>query len=82
MATGYYLSSFVKLTKPQAISISIESGIQNGTMAIAIAIGLLNNTAYAVAPAVYGIIMFITGGFFIYLSGRMIQSVVPKKGAV
>lgn len=65
MLTGFQTAKMFKLDKKQAISISIESGIQNGTMAIMIATVLLGNTAYAIAPAIYSLIMFFTGGVVI-----------------
>ncbi len=65
MATGYFSARLMKLDFKQAISISIESGIQNGTMAITIATVLLANSQYAFAPAVYSLIMFGTAGVFI-----------------
>ena len=65
MSVGFLTSKVVSLSKKQAISISIESGIQNGTMAITIATVLLSSTEYAIAPAVYSIIMFFTGGILI-----------------
>ena len=70
MALGYASARLFKLPKTSAISISIESGIQNGTLAITIAIVMLQNTSYAIAPAVYSLLMFITGGFAIYLFNR------------
>lgn len=63
---GFSLGRIFKLTAQQATSISIESGMQNGTLALAIAGGLLNNAAFAIAPAVYSIIMFFTAGLIIY----------------
>lgn len=70
MAIGYYSARVFKLPKNQAISISIESGIQNGTLAISIAILLLGNASFAIAPAVYSLLMFITGGAVIYFGNR------------
>lgn len=66
MITGYGIGKLLKLSLKQQISISIESGIQNGTLAISIATVLLNNSAYAIAPAVYGILMFLTGGLVVF----------------
>ena len=66
MALGYLISNILKLNRKQAISISIESGIQNGTLAIAIATGVLMNTEYAIAPAIYGLLMFFTSAVVIY----------------
>ena len=65
MAIGLFSAKIAKLSQKQAVSISIESGIQNGTMAIAIATVSLSNTAFAIAPAVYSLIMFFTGGIII-----------------
>ena len=70
MAVGYATAKLAKLGPAQSITISIESGIQNGTMAIAIASGILMNENYAIAPAVYSLIMFITGGFLIGLGNK------------
>jgi BASS family bile acid:Na+ symporter len=70
MAFGYFSAKLLKLAPKQAVSLSIESGIQNGTMAIMIATVLLSNTAFAVAPAIYSLIMFGTGGLMIVFFGK------------
>lgn len=70
MLTGFVLGYLFKLNLKQRISITIEGGIQNGTLGITIATILLHNTSYAIAPAVYGVIMFLTAGAFIYWSNQ------------
>ena len=70
MAAGYYSAKLFKLRRENAISISIESGIQNGTLAITIAVVLLQNSAFAIAPAVYSLLMFLTGAAVIWLGNR------------
>lgn len=70
MLVGYYTSKLFKIKYKRAVSISIESGIQNGTLAITIAVVLLESTAFAIAPAVYSLIMFFTGGIAIYFGIR------------
>ncbi|WP_438425585.1 bile acid:sodium symporter family protein [Aquimarina macrocephali] len=67
MIVGYYSSRLFRIKDKRAISIAIESGIQNGTLAITIAVVLLKNTSFAVAPAVYSLLMFFTGGVAVYL---------------
>lgn len=67
MIVGYYSSKLFSIKDKRAISIAIESGIQNGTLAITIAVVLLENTSFAVAPAVYSLLMFFTGGIVVYL---------------
>ena len=70
MAAGYFTAKLAKLPIKQMRSISIESGIQNGTLAISIAVVLLDNASYAIAPAVYSLIMFVTGAAVIWLGNR------------
>ena len=70
MAVGYYSSRLFKIIDKRALSISIESGIQNGTLAITIAVVLLGTTSYAITPAVYSLIMFFTGGVIIYIGNK------------
>ena len=67
MSIGFLLAMLFKLTKPQAISISIETGIQNGTLAITLATLALNNAEYSIVPAVYGLIMFMSGTIIIFM---------------
>ncbi|MBD2175564.1 bile acid:sodium symporter family protein [Pseudanabaena sp. FACHB-1998] len=61
MATGFYLSKFFQLNPKQQICISIEVGLQNGTLAIAITAGLLNNPDMAIPAAIYSLLMYVTG---------------------
>ncbi len=71
MGVGFATAKIAKLNLAQSLTISIESGIQNGTMAIAIASGILLNENYAIAPAVYSLIMFLTSGIVIGLGIKM-----------
>jgi BASS family bile acid:Na+ symporter len=71
MGIGFLLAVLFKLNKPQAISISIESGIQNGTLAITLATIALNNAEFAIVPAIYGLLMFGTATMVIILRNRM-----------
>lgn len=68
MTIGYYLPKIFHLPVKQQVTISIETSIQNGTLAIAIASSplMLNNTTMAIPAAVYSLIMFITAGVFVY----------------
>ncbi len=77
MLLGYYIPRFFKLPFTQQITISIETSIQNGTLAIAIASSplMLGNATMAIPAVVYSLIMFITAGLFISLINR--KSVKP-----
>jgi bile acid:Na+ symporter, BASS family len=61
MLTGFYVSKLFHLKPPQQISVAIEVGIQNGTLAIAITAGLLNNPDMAIPAAIYSLFMNVTG---------------------
>lgn len=76
MIAGMIAARLFSLSRPQAITISIESGIQNGTLAIAIAVGILQNAQMAITPAVYSLIMFGTGALVIGISARKKQEVL------
>ncbi|RHX83673.1 bile acid:sodium symporter family protein [Leptospira stimsonii] len=64
MVLGFLGASLMKVTKAQRTSITIEVGIQNGTLGIAIATSILNNAAMAIPSAIYSLIMFATGALF------------------
>ncbi|ANQ48129.2 bile acid:sodium symporter family protein [Flammeovirga sp. MY04] len=70
MLMGYGVSRLFNLNKAQATSISIETGIQNGTMAITIAIGIMNRVDLSIAAGVYSLIMFFTSGAIIFFFSR------------
>ena len=70
MAVGYSLPLAVKLPQKQAIAIAMEIGIHNGTLAIFIALNVLNNTAMSVPAAIYSLIMFVTAGGFAWWLNR------------
>ncbi len=78
MALGYGMAALWRLPLPQRISISIESGIQNGTLALAIALGILNSARIAVPAVVYSLLMFGSGAFMILRYGRReMEAAVP-----
>lgn len=69
MLSGFLVAQMFRLPLPQQICIAIEVGIQNGTLAIAVTAGLLNNPDMAVPAAVYSLLMYLTG-FGAILYGR------------
>lgn len=70
MLSGYFIPLLFKVERRQAISIGMEIGIHNATLAIFIALSVLNNSATSIPPAIYGILMFFTAGVFGYLVSR------------
>ncbi len=71
MVIGFLLALLFKLNKPQAISIAIGTGIQNGTLAITLATIALNNAEYSIVPAIYGLLMFVSGAAIIFMRKRL-----------
>jgi bile acid:Na+ symporter, BASS family len=70
MAVGYFVPRLVRLPKRQAIAISMEIGIHNGTLAIAIATTVLGSGVMAIPPAIYSLIMFFTAAAFGFAVSR------------
>ena len=75
MAIGYAIAMLFKLNRKRAIAITCEVGIQNGTLAIAVASTptLLNNATMAIPAAIYSLIMFVTGIVLAFLARRYQQ---------
>jgi BASS family bile acid:Na+ symporter len=76
MVLGYAFATFSKLTLEDAKAITVEVGIQNSTLAIAIASSptLLNNPSMAIPAAIYSLIMFATSAAFAWLSNREVKN--------
>lgn len=70
MGLGFFTARLFKLNLPQSISISIESGIQNSTLAIVIATNILKQNDLSLPAAIYGLLMFLPGGFMMWYFGR------------
>lgn len=70
MLLGYIAAKIFKLNTKQSLSITIESGIQNGTLAIVIAESILNQAEMALPAGVYSILMFVTGGVLMAYFGN------------
>ena len=69
MAFGYFTAKIFGVKGKSQISITIESGIQNGTLAFVIATTILNNVEMGLPTGAYSIWMFITGGILMWRLG-------------
>jgi bile acid:Na+ symporter, BASS family len=67
---GFLTATALSLPRKQKITISIESGIQNGTLGIMIAATLLQNPTMAIPVAIYSLIMFFTATVVILASNK------------
>lgn len=61
LIVGYYVPRFLKVDYVQSMTIAIETGLQNSTVSITVAITLLNNNDMAIIPGLYAIWMYVTG---------------------
>ena len=64
---GYYVAKFFASGVPQRKCISLECGLQNGTLAVFVATQLFDNIVFMVPTAAYALIMFTTSIFFVLL---------------
>ena len=69
MALGYFTAKIFGIKGKSQISITIESGIQNGTLAFVIATTILNNVEMGLPTGAYSIWMFLTGGILMWRLG-------------
>ena len=70
MATGYAAPRALRLPRKQAIAIAMEIGIHNGTLAIFIALNVLQNATMSIPAAVYSLLMFFTAAVFAWFAAR------------
>jgi len=70
MGMGYGLAQLAKLNHAQQLTIAIEIGLQNGTLAVLVALTLLQMKEMAVTPSIYAALMLVTGGLFAWFMSR------------
>lgn len=70
LLVGYFLPRLFKLSPKQAVAISMEVGIHNGSLAIYIALSILNQSEMTIPAVVYSLIMFITAAIFAFWSQK------------
>jgi BASS family bile acid:Na+ symporter len=73
LAIGYFVPRLLKIEKRQSISIGMEVGIHNGTLAIYIALSVLQNTAMSLPPAIASLLMLFMAAIFGYWVSRRVS---------
>ena len=73
MLVGFLSAKIFRLNFKQSLCISIESGNQNGTLAIFIAATTLGRPELAIAAAVYSLIMFLTPVVLIVVGNSRVE---------
>ena len=67
IAVGFYVAKFLATGVSQRKCISLECGLQNGTLAVVVATQLFDDIAYMVPTAAYALIMLTTAIFFVLI---------------
>ena len=64
---GYYVAKMFASGVPQRKCISLECGLQNGTLAVFVTTQLFDEMIFMVPTAAYALIMFVTSIFFVLI---------------
>lgn len=70
LVLGFSIARLFGVNEKQSRTISIESGIQNGTLGITIAATIIGNSVMPIPSVIYGLLMFGTAGALIYWGNR------------
>ena len=70
MLIGFYVAKFLASGIAQRRSISLECGLQNGTLAVFVGTQLFDDMVYMVPTAAYALIMMITSVIFVLILRR------------
>ena len=71
MTLAYYAAKLFATGIKQRKCISIECGLQNGTLAIFVATQIFSDITYIIPTAAYALIMYITGFILIFILRRL-----------
>jgi BASS family bile acid:Na+ symporter len=67
MVVAYFVAQSLASGTKQKKCITIECGLQNGTLAIFVATSIFGGGMYVIPAATYSLIMFATSLIFVYL---------------
>jgi len=67
MILAFYIAKIFATGVSQRKCISLECGLQNGTLAVFVATQIFNDVTFMIPTAAYALIMYITGFIFIYI---------------
>lgn len=71
MTIAYYWAKLFSSGRPQLKAISLECGLQNGTLAIFVGTSVFGGGLYIVPAATYSVIMYLTSLIFIYFIRKL-----------
>lgn len=64
MVSGFLVARTLLRCDTQTRTITLEVGLQNGTLALLVTTGLLGNEVMSIAPSIYSLFMFVSAGLF------------------
>jgi BASS family bile acid:Na+ symporter len=67
MIVGFYVAKFFASGVAQQKCISLECGLQNGTLAVFVSTQLFDEMVYIVPTAAYALIMMATSIIFVFI---------------
>lgn len=70
LAVGYWVPKLFGVDRRQSIASAMEIGIHNSTLAITVALSVLDSEVIAIPPAMYGIVMFLPAAVVAYVVSR------------
>ena len=70
MIIGFYAAKSFASGVAQQRCISLECGLQNGTLAIFVATQIFSDISYIIPTAAYALIMYLTGFIMIFILRR------------
>lgn len=79
LVVGYVVPRAAGIREDQAIASSMEIGVHNGTLAIYVAVEVLDSTEISVPAAVYSVFMFIFAAVWGALISRRIRAAEPAE---
>ncbi|MDT0353325.1 bile acid:sodium symporter family protein [Pseudonocardia charpentierae] len=85
LTVGYVVPRLARIGHRQAVAAAMEMGIHNAVLAITVSISVLDNQIAAVAPAMYGALMYLPAAAFAWLAGcraRQTPRSTASEGAV
>ena len=77
LVTGYVVPRAAGVRDDQAIASSMEIGVHNATLAIFVAVEVLDSTEISVPAAVYSIFMFVLAALWGAAISRRIRAAAP-----
>lgn len=72
LVLAYGLSRAAGVEKRQAVTVAIESSIQNVTLALVISSTILGDNVMMLPPTIYGVLMYVVAAVFVFVARRLV----------